>query len=169
MTKTSSSNVKPSYLKALCPPPPTLSALPPFFVGVKLHLFPSLFVAPPLPVTNDRCLKTFHPANHKINVSGASQISQRATLKIGGSITCVFCRLKLYFSNVNEYSFLHHCLQVMTWQWYLVLGTHCNTVSRSCTCGCRLAKRGLSKEAFPVWDVGVSLASPRKASWISYN
>ena len=62
----------------------------------------------------------------------------------------------------------------------LVLGTHCKTDSRSC--GCRLEKRGLSQTkefseggggavrgAFPVGAVVVSLASPRKASWISYN
>ena len=56
----------------------------------------------------------------------------------------------------------------------LVLGTHCKTDSRSC--GCRLEKGGLSltqegavRGAFPVGAVVVSLASPRKASWISYN
>ena len=59
----------------------------------------------------------------------------------------------------------------------LVLGTHCKTDSRSC--GCRLKKRGpvtdprtlrrgAVRGAFPVGAVVVSLASPRKASWISY-
>ena len=62
----------------------------------------------------------------------------------------------------------------------LVLGTHCKTDSRSC--GCRLEKGGLSRTqelsgggggavrgAFPVGAVLISLASQRKASWISYN
>ena len=60
----------------------------------------------------------------------------------------------------------------------LVLGTHCKTDSRSC--GCRLEKRGLSQAQelsegglsegeFPIGAVVISLASPRKASWISYN
>ena len=60
----------------------------------------------------------------------------------------------------------------------LVLGTHCKTDSRSC--GCRLEKRGAVtnprtlrrgavRGAFPVGAVVVSLASPRKASWVSYN
>ena len=60
----------------------------------------------------------------------------------------------------------------------LVLGTHCKTDSRSC--GCRLEKggavtdprtlrRGAVRGAFPVGAAVVSLASPRKASWISYN
>ena len=60
----------------------------------------------------------------------------------------------------------------------LVLGTHCKMDSRGC--GCRLEKRGLSQTqqlsegglsegALPVGAVVVSLASPRKASLISYN
>ena len=60
----------------------------------------------------------------------------------------------------------------------LVLSTHCTTDSRSC--GCRLEKKGLSQTKelsegrlsegeYPVGAVVVSLASPRKASWISYN
>ena len=60
----------------------------------------------------------------------------------------------------------------------LVLGTHCKTDSR--TCGCRLEKGGLSRTqklseggavrgVFPVGAVVLSLASARKASWISYN
>ena len=60
----------------------------------------------------------------------------------------------------------------------LVLGTHYKTDSRSC--GCRLEKRGAvtgprtlrkgaERGAFPVGAVVVSLASRRKASWISCN
>ena len=50
----------------------------------------------------------------------------------------------------------------------LVLGTHCKTDSWSC--GCRLEKKGggAVRGAFPIGAVIVSLASPRKASWISY-
>ena len=59
----------------------------------------------------------------------------------------------------------------------LVLDTRCKTDSRSC--GCRLEKRGAVTDlrtlrraavrgAFPVGAVVVSLASPRKASWIIY-
>ena len=53
-------------------------------------------------------------------------------------------------------------------------------LQNSRSCGCRLEKGGLSltqelsgggsvRGAFPVGAVVVSLASPRKASWISYN
>ena len=60
----------------------------------------------------------------------------------------------------------------------LVLGTHCKTESQSC--GCRLEKRGLSltqqlsegelsEGAFPIGAVVVSLASPSKPSWMSYD
>ena len=67
-----------------------------------------------------------------------------------------------------------YCASIPT----LVLGTHCKTDFRSC--GCRLEKGGLSRTqelsgggvvrgAFPVGAVVVSLAIPRKASWISYN
>ena len=59
----------------------------------------------------------------------------------------------------------------------LVLGTHCKTDYRSC--GCRLerggchgpknSQEGAVRGAFPVGAVVVSLTSPRKASWITYN
>ena len=62
----------------------------------------------------------------------------------------------------------------------LVLGTHCKMDALSC--GCRLEKRGggavmdprtlrrgAVRGVFPVGAVLVSLASPRKASWIRYN